>query len=42
MSTVYTSNTFHSNAVHYYASDNTYTVGDRNPNLYVKVSRTGR
>jgi hypothetical protein len=41
MSTVYTSNTFHSNAVHYYPSDNTYTVGDRNPSLYVKLSRTG-
>ena len=41
MGTVYTSTTFHSNAVHYYPSDNTYTVGDRNPNLYVKLSRTG-
>jgi Arylsulfotransferase (ASST) len=41
MGTVYNSTTFHSNAVHYYPSDNTYTVGDRNPNLYVKLSRTG-
>ena len=41
MSTVYASSTFHSNAVHYYPSDNTYTVGDRNPSLYVKLSRTG-
>jgi hypothetical protein len=41
MTTVYTSTTFHSNAIHYYPSDNTYTVGDRNPNLYVKLSRTG-
>jgi hypothetical protein len=41
MTTVYTSTTFHSNAVHYYPSDNTYTVGDRNPSLYVKLSRTG-
>ena len=43
MATVYNSstNTFHSNAVHYYPSDNTYTVGDRNPSLYVKLSRTG-
>lgn len=41
MSTVYNSSTFHTNAVHYYASDNTYTLGDRNPSLYVKVSRTG-
>jgi len=42
LNTVYTSNTFHSNSIHYYPSDNTYTVGDRNPNLYVKVSRTGQ
>jgi hypothetical protein len=41
MSTVYTSNSFHTNAVHYYASDDSYTLGDRNPNLYVKVSRAG-
>ena len=41
MTTVYNSTTFHSNAVHYYPSDNTYTVGDRNPSLYVKLSRTG-
>jgi len=43
MSSVYnsTTNTFHSNAVHYYPSDNSYTVGDRNPSLYVKLSRTG-
>ena len=41
MGTVYNSTTFHSNAVHYYPSDNTYTVGDRNPSLYVKLSRTG-
>jgi hypothetical protein len=41
MSTVYKSSTFHSNSVHYYDSDKTYTIGDRNPNLYVKVSRSG-
>ncbi len=40
--TVYTSSTFHTNAIHYYARDNTYTIGDRNPNLYVKISRTGQ
>ncbi len=39
--TVYTSSTFHTNAIHYYMRDNTYTIGDRNPNLYVKISRTG-
>ena len=42
VNTVYNSNTFHSNSIHYYPSDNTYTIGDRNPNLYVKVSRTGQ
>jgi len=41
MATVYNSSTFHTNAVHYYASDDSYTLGDRNPNLYVKVSRAG-
>ena len=41
MSTVYNSSTFHTNAVHYYASDDSYTLGDRNPSLYVKVSRAG-
>jgi hypothetical protein len=39
--TVYTSKTFHTNSIHYYMRDNTYTIGDRNPNLYVKISRTG-
>lgn len=39
---VYNSNTFHTNSIHYYARDNTYTIGDRNPNLYVKISRTGQ
>ena len=42
MSSVYTSSSYHTNSVHYYPSDNTYTLGDRNPNLYVKVSRTGQ
>ena len=41
MNTVYNSSTWHTNSIHYYPSDNTYTLGDRNPNLYVKVSRTG-
>ena len=42
MNTLYTSNTFHTNSIHYYPSDDTYTLGDRNPNLYVKVSRSGQ
>ena len=40
--TVYASSTFHTNSIHYYARDNTYTIGDRNPNLFVKISRTGQ
>ena len=42
LSSVYTSSTYHTNSIHYYPADNTYTLGDRNPNLYVKVSRTGQ
>ena len=42
MNTVYNSSTWHTNSLHYYPSDNTYTLGDRNPNMYVKVSRTGQ
>src|SRR4029078_10705719 len=30
--TVYNSNPFHTNSIHYFPSDNTYTLGDRNPN----------
>jgi Arylsulfotransferase (ASST) len=41
MSSVYTSSTFHTNAVHYYPKDDSYTIGDRNPNLYVKITRAG-
>ena len=41
LSSVYNSASFHTNAVHYYPSDDTYTIGDRNPNLFVKVSRSG-
>jgi hypothetical protein len=41
LGTVYNSTTFHPNSIHYYPTDDTYTVGDRNPNLFVKVTRTG-
>jgi hypothetical protein len=41
MASVYTSKTFHTNALHYYARDDSYTIGDRNPNLFVKVTRAG-
>jgi hypothetical protein len=40
--TLYNSSTFHTNAIHYYARDDSYTIGDRNPNLYVKLSRKGQ
>jgi len=39
---VYNSNTFHANAVHYYPQDDSYTISDRNPNLFVKVTRRGQ
>lgn len=38
---VYQSSTYHTNAIVYYAADDTYTLGDRNPNAFVKISRTG-
>jgi Arylsulfotransferase (ASST) len=41
MGTLYNSSTFHTNAIHYYPTDDSYTVGDRNPDLYVKLSRAG-
>jgi hypothetical protein len=42
VATTSTGGKFHTNSIHYYPSDDTYTLGDRNPNLYVKVSRTGQ
>ncbi|HEY3496903.1 MAG TPA: aryl-sulfate sulfotransferase [Polyangiaceae bacterium] len=38
---IYQSNTYHTNAIVYYPDDDTYTLGDRNPNAYVKISRAG-
>jgi hypothetical protein len=35
------SNTYHANSISYHESDDSYTIGDRNPNLYVKATRTG-
>ncbi len=35
------SNTYHCNSILYHPSDDTYTIGDRNPNLYVKVKHDG-
>ena len=36
------SNTYHCNSILYHASDDTYTIGDRNPNMYVRVSHAGQ
>lgn len=33
---------FHPNAIHYYPSDDTYTISDRDPSLFVKITRTGQ
>ncbi len=35
------SGTFHANSIHYHMKDDSYTVGDRNPNLFVKLSHAG-
>nr|UXE44706.1 hypothetical protein Hi04_10k_c3120_00008 [uncultured bacterium] len=40
-STIYNSSSFHTNAIHYYERDDSYTIGDRNPNLYAKLTRAG-
>jgi hypothetical protein len=34
-------NSYHCNSVLYQEFDDSYTIGDRNPNVYVKVSRAG-
>jgi hypothetical protein len=39
--TVYSNSTFHANALHYNPADDTYIVADRNPNLMVKIGRSG-
>ncbi|HEY6726024.1 MAG TPA: aryl-sulfate sulfotransferase [Polyangiaceae bacterium] len=31
----------HPNAIHYHPEDDSFTISDRNPNLFVKFSRTG-
>jgi hypothetical protein len=34
-------NTYHANALHYHQYDDSYTISDRNPNLFIKVTRAG-
>ena len=35
------SGTYHCNSILYHPADDSYTIGDRNPNLYVKVKHDG-
>ena len=42
LTTVYTASSFHPNAIHYHSSDNSYTISDRNVNMFVKVTRGGQ
>jgi hypothetical protein len=42
LGTLYNSADFHANAIHYYPGDDSYTVSDRNPNLFVKLTRQGQ
>ena len=35
------SNSYHCNSISYHSSDDSYTIGDRNPSSYVKASRSG-
>ncbi|HOU92310.1 MAG TPA: arylsulfotransferase family protein [Polyangiaceae bacterium] len=36
------SSSFHANSLLYHPGDDSYTIGDRNPNLFVKATRTGQ
>lgn len=36
------SNSYHANTIIYYPSDDSYTIGDRNPSVFVKVTRGGK
>jgi hypothetical protein len=38
---LYLSPTYHANAIHYLPFDDSFTIADRYPNLFVKVSATG-
>jgi hypothetical protein len=40
-SNLYLSDTFHANAIHYLPFADGFTIADRNPSLFVKVSATG-
>jgi hypothetical protein len=36
------SNAYHANSIVYHSADDSYTIGDRYPSLFVKVTRTGQ
>ena len=40
-SNLYRSDRYHANALHYLPFDDSFTIADRNPNVFVKVSATG-
>jgi hypothetical protein len=40
-SNLYRSETFHANSIHYLPFDDSFTIADRNPNVFVKVSAAG-
>ena len=40
-SNLYRSDSYHANAIHYLPFDDSFTISDRNPNVFVKVSATG-
>ena len=40
-SALYNAAAFHPNAIHYYPSDDSYTISDRDASLFVKITRAG-
>ncbi len=40
-SNLYLSDSYHANAIHYLPFDDSFTIADRNPNVFVKVSASG-
>jgi hypothetical protein len=40
-SNLYLSDSYHANAIHYLPFDDSFTIADRNPNVFVKVSAAG-
>jgi len=40
-SNIYSSSSYHANAIHYLPFDDSFTISDRTPNVFVKVSASG-